>query len=286
MGTNLYLVKEGTMPLARVNDVNLYYEVTGTAEERIVLVHGSWGNHANWNRIVPLLTESCRVLTYDRRGHSQSEPSSGEGTLEQDVADLGALIEYLDFAPALIVGNSFGAIVTLNLAIRQPELFRGLSVHEPPLLGLLAGDPTYEPLLQEVNGRIEPVLELIRQGDAAGAAERFVDTVAVGPGGWAQLPPALRQTFIENAATYLDESHDAAWLTLELEALSRFEEPALLTQGDQSPPFFRAIVSKIKAALPQASEQTLAGASHIPHISHPQEFVETLLAFARQPASS
>ena len=274
------------MTLARVNDINLYYEITGTRGERIVLVHGSWGNHANWSPIVPLLSESFQVLTYDRRGHSQSEPPTGEGTLDQDVADLGALIEYLDFAPALIVGSSFGAIVTLNLAVRQPQLFRRLSVHEPPLLGLLADDPTYEPLLQEVNRRIEPVLELTRQGNAAGAAERFVETVAVGPGGWAELPPNLRQTYIENAATFLDESHDPAWLTLDLEALSHFTGPALLTQGDQSPPFFRAIVSKINPALPQASKQTFAGAGHIPHISHPEEFVETLVAFARQPASS
>ena len=51
------------MPLARVNDVNLYYEITGTMGERIVLVHGSWGNHANWSRSVPLLSESFQVLT-------------------------------------------------------------------------------------------------------------------------------------------------------------------------------------------------------------------------------
>ncbi|GAC1639220.1 MAG: hypothetical protein NVS4B2_28630 [Chloroflexota bacterium] len=234
--------------------------------------------------MVPLLTESFRVLTYDRRGHSQSEPPTGEGTLTQDVSDLGALIRHLNFAPALIVGNSFGGIVTLHLAAQQPDLFQGLSVHEPPLLGLLAGDPTHDPMLNEVNRRIEVVLDLIRQGDTTGAAERFVETVAVGPGGWTQLPPSLRQTFIENASTFLDESLDPAWLTLDLEELSRFTRPVLLTQGDQSPPFFLAIVSKIKEAVPQANVRTLAGASHIPHTSHPHELVETLLAFARQPS--
>jgi pimeloyl-ACP methyl ester carboxylesterase len=278
--------KEGAMPLARVNDVNLYYEITGNAVERMVLVHGSWGNHADWERVVPTLAEAFRVLTYDRRGHSQSEPATGEGTLHQDVADLGALIRHLDFAPALIVGNSFGAIVTLHLATQQLDLFRGLSVHEPPLLGLLAGDPTYEPMLDEVNRRIEPVLDLIRRGDAAGAAEQFVETVAVGPGGWEHLPPSLRETFVENASTFIDESRDPGWLTLDLEALSRFTQPVLLTRGDQSPPFFPAIISKIKAAVPQADVYTFPGASHIPHISHPHEFVETLLAFARHPASS
>lgn len=274
------------MPSAPVNHVNLYYEITGNAEDRLVLVHGSWGNHTNWDRVVPALAESFRVLTYDRRGHSQSEPPTGEGTFDQDVADLGALIRSLDFAPALIAGNSFGAIVVLGLATRQPDLFQGLSVHEPPLLGLLAGDSTHEPMLEEVNRRVEAVLDLIRQGDAAGAAERFVETVAVGPGGWAQLPPTLRQTFIENASTFLDESRDPNWLSINLDALSRFTKPVLLSQGDQSPPFFPAIISKLKEAAPQAEVRTLAGASHIPHTSHPQEFVEMLLAFARHPVSA
>jgi pimeloyl-ACP methyl ester carboxylesterase len=274
------------MPLARVNDVNLYYEITGNAEERLVLVHGSWVDHATWDLVVPALAESFRVLTYDRRGHSRSEPSTGEGSFDQDIADLETLIEYLDFAPALIVGNSFGASVVLGLATRQPNLFRRLSAHEPPLLGLLAGDPTYERMLKEVNRRIGAVLEQISQGDAAGAAERFVDTVAIGPGGWTQLPPNLRQTFIANALTFLDESYDPTGFSLDLEALSRFTKPVLLTQGDRSPPFFPAIVSKIKAVVPQAEVRTFAGAGHIPHISHPQEFIETLLALARRPASS
>ncbi|GAC1474148.1 MAG: 3-oxoadipate enol-lactonase [Chloroflexota bacterium] len=274
------------MPLAQVNGVNLRYEIAGDSGERIVLVHGSWGNHANWDAVVHALAQSFRVLTYDRRGHSQSEPASGEGTFNQDVDDLGALIQQLDFAPALIVGNSFGAIVVLGLAGRRPDLFRGLSVHEPPALGLLAGDPTFAPMLEQTNQRIGAVLELIREGDAAGAAERFVETVAVGPGAWAQLPPALRQTFIENASTFRDESRDPDWLAPDLEALSRFTHPALLTQGDQSPPFFPAIIAKVHAALPQAQVQTIAGASHIPHVSHPHEFVEMLSAFARQPAPS
>jgi hypothetical protein len=40
-GTNPHKGKEEAMGPARVNDVNLYYEVTGNAEGWIVLVHGS-----------------------------------------------------------------------------------------------------------------------------------------------------------------------------------------------------------------------------------------------------
>lgn len=271
------------MPLARINDVDLYYEIAGEGEEPIVLVHGSWVDHETWALVVPLLAESFRVLTYDRRGHSQSEPPSGEGTFDQDVADLAALIEHLDFAPAVLVGNSYGAIVALGLAARRPELIRRLSIHEPPLFGLLAGDPAYEPILQDVNRQTGVILDLIQRGDAAGGAERFVE-MALGPGSWAHLPPPVQQTFIRNASTFLDESRDPAGTTPDREALSRFTKPVRVSYGTQSPPFFPAIAARIQAVIPGADLQAFPGAGHVPHFSHPREFVQTVREFARQPS--
>jgi pimeloyl-ACP methyl ester carboxylesterase len=68
------------MSTARVNGVSLHYELTG-AGDPLVLVHGSWGDHHNWDPVVPALAESFQVLTYDRRGHSQSERPDGQGSV-------------------------------------------------------------------------------------------------------------------------------------------------------------------------------------------------------------
>ena len=99
----------------------------------LVLVHGSWDSHHDWDLVVPRLADSFRVLTYDRRGHSESERPTGQESVREDVADLAALIEHLGLAPAWVVGNSFGASIILRLAGERPELFRGLIGHEPPL---------------------------------------------------------------------------------------------------------------------------------------------------------
>lgn len=56
-----------------VNGVRLFYELQGTGAVPLVLVHGSWNSHHAWDLVVPRLAEVFRVLTYDRRGHSQSE---------------------------------------------------------------------------------------------------------------------------------------------------------------------------------------------------------------------
>ena len=172
------------MPTDKINGINLYWELTGQVGEPLVLIHGSWGDHHNWGRVVEGLSKTFRVLTYDRRGHSQSERLQEQGSLEEDVTDLAALIKFLDLSPAHIVGNSGGAVVGLKTAASHPDLFRTLVVHEPPLFGLLKEIPEAQSMLQTVNNRIGYVVDLIEKGEEENAAERFVETVAFGPGAW------------------------------------------------------------------------------------------------------
>jgi len=267
------------MATANVNSVRLFYELSGTGDVPLVLVHGSWGSHHNWNHVVPRFAASFRLLTYDRRGHSESERPPDPGRVREDVADLAALIEHLGLAPAWVGGNSFGASITLRLAGERPDLLRGVIAHEPPLISLLAGDPTAAPMLEEVGRRVGAVVERIGSGDHAGAAEQFVETVALGPGAWAQLQPDLQHTFIENAQTFLDEARDPEQFAIDLAWMKAFPRPSLLTTGDQSPPIFAPIIAKLAAVLPNVEVITFPGAGHIPHVTHPDAYAETIMAF-------
>ena len=87
------------MAMVTVNGVGLAYEISGTGEIPLVMVHGSWSSRREWDPVVPQLAESFRVLTFDRRGHSESERPSGPGSVRENVADLAALIEHLELAP-------------------------------------------------------------------------------------------------------------------------------------------------------------------------------------------
>ncbi|HEY5754120.1 MAG TPA: alpha/beta hydrolase [Chthoniobacterales bacterium] len=273
------------MATMKVNGVRLYYELQGGRGIPLVLVHGSWDSHHDWDLVAPALAESFRVLTYDRRGHSQSERPGGQGSASEDVADLAALIEHLGLAPAWVAGNSFGASIALRLAGEHPELFRGLIAHEPPLFSLLADDPDVAPMLRDVNRKIGAIVEQIASGDHAGAAEQFVETVALGPGTWAQMPPEIQQTVIENAPTFLDEANDPQQLAFDLEWIRGFAKPTLFTLGDQSPPTFAPVVARLAEALPHAEIITLAGAGHIPHATHPDAYIEAIIGFtSKHPA--
>ena len=255
---------------ARVNGIRIAYQDIGRGVP-LVLVHGSWGSRHNWDRVVPGLAEHHRLVSYDRRGHSESERPLGQGTFAEDVADLAALVEALDAAPAWVIGNSVGAVIALQLAAVRPDVLRGVIVHEPPLRGHLAEG--------KVDAAFRVVLDLIRSGDCAGAAERFVEDVALGPGAWAQLPQPMRAAMVDNAPTYLDEELAPDSRTVDEAALAKYSGPVLLTSGGQSPSIYRPVLQHLVRLLPQAQRIEYAGAGHIPHVTHPEEYISTVLRF-------
>jgi pimeloyl-ACP methyl ester carboxylesterase len=264
------------MPTSQVNGVRIHWELAGQGGEPLIMVHGSWGDHRNWAPVVPGLSRSFRVLTYDRRGHSRSERPAGQGSVRDDVTDLAALLEALQHTPAHIVGNSFGASIVLRLAAERPGLFRSVIVHEPPLFGLLKNEPDAKQPLAAVQERMSAVASLLAGGDWAGGARQFVETIAFGPGAWPELPEDVKETFVFNAPTWLDEIHDPDALEIDLTGLRRFGAPALLTIGDQSAPFFSLVVDRIAAVMGQAARRTYVGAGHVPHLTHPEEFVRVV----------
>jgi pimeloyl-ACP methyl ester carboxylesterase len=88
-----------------------------------------------------------------------------------------------------------------------------------------------------------------------------------------------RRMLINNAPTFLDETRDPEILGIDTEALSRFGGPVLLSDGSETPPFFTMVLDKLAVVLPGATRKTFTGAGHIPHVSHPEEFVAAIKGF-------
>jgi pimeloyl-ACP methyl ester carboxylesterase len=264
------------MPPLETHGAAIDYRQAGSGAP-LVLVHGSWGDRQIWELVRPGLERSFTTIAYSRRGHGHS---TGRGSLDDDVADLATLIEHLDAAPAHLAGNSLGATICLRLVASRPDLVASVSAHEPPLFGLLAGDPAWQPGVQELQRRVGGVLELIQQDRTPEAAERFVEDVALGPGAWGLLPPNERQRFIRHAATFVDENADPTMYEIELASLADATTPALLTAGAASPPLFEPVLERLAATLLRAKRHRFPEAGHLPHITHPDEYLDAITDFA------
>ena len=111
---------------------------------------------------------------------------------------------------------------------------------------------------------------------------------AVWPRGFApedEMPPEIRQTFVENAPTFLDETRDPEALAFDPAVLNGFAGPLLLTVGDQSPPMFAPVVAKIAAAAPRIQVRTLNGMGHVPQLTAPDAYADMIVEFVRAHAS-
>ena len=219
------------MPRETLNGVGIFYERGGSGPP-VVMVHGSWGDHYNWDPVVPALAREFDVIRYDRRGHSQSGPAPVPGKTSQDVDDLLGLIERLGLGRPVVVGNSFGAIVTLKTVARAPAALRAIVVHEPPLIGLVANDAGAREQVEKAARHLQQdIVALLDAGRIEDGTRVFVDTVAFGPGAWDTLPQALKDTFMNNALTWTDELRDPEWSIVALDDLARFDRPALVTNA-------------------------------------------------------
>lgn len=91
----------------------------------LLLHHGLASSQLIWDLMLPRLTKRFRVVTYDARGHGRSgKPSSNYG-FDRVVADALAVIRATKLHRPIVAGHSWGAMVALELAVRQPRSVSG-----------------------------------------------------------------------------------------------------------------------------------------------------------------
>lgn len=110
------------MPMAENASVRLHYELSGSADQDVlVLVHSLGSSLHMWDQVLPALEKSHRVLRYDMRGHGQSSAPPGPYSIEALGGDLLFLLNDLGLDLVNLCGLSLGGLVTMWIAIHAPE---------------------------------------------------------------------------------------------------------------------------------------------------------------------
>ena len=112
---------------ARVNGLDLYYELHGSGQPLVVLPGSFWTIEA-MGELVPQLATTRRVIAVELQGHGHTADIDRPLRYEWLADDIAALIRYLGLEQADIFGYSLGGGVALQTAIRHPELVRKLAV--------------------------------------------------------------------------------------------------------------------------------------------------------------
>ena len=119
----------------QVPGATLYYKLRGTGPLLLVLP-GDDGDADVSDGVTEYLTERYSVLTYDRRGLSRSPIADHEAILRLSThsEDVHYLLAAVTSQPAVVIANSIGGLIGLDLVARHPEQVRLLIAHEPPIL--------------------------------------------------------------------------------------------------------------------------------------------------------
>jgi pimeloyl-ACP methyl ester carboxylesterase len=101
---------------------------TARARGTILLLHG-WlvPSDPHWFRTWRLLQDDgWRVVALDARGHGHGTRPMTPFRLDECAEDAAALLHHLDTGPVVVVGYSMGGAIAQILALRHPELLRGV----------------------------------------------------------------------------------------------------------------------------------------------------------------
>lgn len=115
------------MTIARINDIDLYYEEHGPpAGEPLLLVMGFVTNAAAWAPQIPALAARYRVVAFDNRGSGRTSQPDGPYSIPQMANDAVALLDHLDLPSAHVIGASMGGMIAQEIALRHPARVRTL----------------------------------------------------------------------------------------------------------------------------------------------------------------
>lgn len=140
------------MPYVQSSGNRIYYRTVGSGPVLLLLA----GGDGDADALAPLaehLGRSFTVVTHDRRGLSRSPASAEPATLAGHADDAAAVLTALTTEPAMVFGNSIGAIIALELCGRHPDLVRRAVVHEPPINVVLRDEQRHE--LESAQLRVE-----------------------------------------------------------------------------------------------------------------------------------
>ncbi|MEV0800514.1 alpha/beta hydrolase [Kribbella sp. NPDC050281] len=129
----------------------LYVERTG-AGPAVVLVPGGGGDAAMYQDLVPVLARQFTVITYDRRGNSRSHWKNGQQDvgLDEQAADVVAILDHAGLDRAFVFGSSSGAAITVTLLTSYAERLAGAVVHELPAIRVLPDADLQQAFFDEV----------------------------------------------------------------------------------------------------------------------------------------
>lgn len=257
----------------RVDDI-----IVGCSEEGVrdapalIFIHGFPFNRSMWKVQMEALSEDWRVISYDVRGHGETDSGQKPFSIRLFAQDLIALMDTLEIEKAVLCGLSMGGYIALNAVLTHPNRFKALILSDTQC----AADTP------EAKGKRLKAIETIRKG----GVEIFADANL--PNFFAAESLQSLESTVEHVRMMMAATSEATLIDT-LRALYEREESCSRLQ-EISVPVLIMVGENDKITPPTASElmhQMINGshlgvisqAGHLSNMERPIEFNNALAIF-------
>lgn len=262
--------------------MSLHIETIGSGRP-LVMIHG-WGMHSGvWQPLVKRLSRYFTLYMIDLPGMGFSQPIE-PGHLHAVAEKVAEQIP----PNADLCGWSLGGLVAMRIALSHPEQVRRMAligstprfVNSPaPDVGAM-DEPTA--WTHGIDARVFQDFAVQVSQDYQNTLIKFLTLQCMGASDSRATIKQLRTSFAERPIPTAGSLQKALRILLEndlCEEIPQLRKPVLLMHGD------RDTLAPVQAAhwlaqhLPFGRLRVLAGASHAPFLSHPEQCIEALVQF-------
>jgi 3-oxoadipate enol-lactonase len=258
------------MPTLERGEVRLHYEQSGAVNGPMLVLANSLGSNLHmWDKVIPSLEKSLRILRYDLRGHGKSSVPPPPYSIEQLGNDLLMLMDYLSIERTHLCGLSLGGLLSIWAGIHAPERFdRIIFANTAARIGTRDGWEQRIAMVQS-SGMDELALQTLERWFTTGYREQHtaeMETIrqmvaATDPTGYCGCCAALRDTDLR------DE-------------IAAIQAPCLVITGTHDPATPPSDGRAIHSALRNSSYVEF-DSSHLSAWEKAEEFAGTVLTFLR-----
>ncbi|MBK8048165.1 MAG: alpha/beta fold hydrolase [Anaerolineales bacterium] len=272
----------------KVDGLRARYVDHGSSGAPLLLLHGIGGSIEAWHRNLAPLAAQRRTLAIDLPGSGRSDrpvpypqPTLAffAGYLQRFLVEIGAA------DGVFVVGSSFGGAVAMELAVRHPQMVRGLVLVSPsglstvvawplriastPLIGELVTRPSRASTARSLRGLVaDPTIVTDDEIDAA-------YTLASLPGAQASFLDLLR-IYCNPLGIKRRET------TRIIGNLPRITVPTLIVWGEQDTILPFASARPAMQRLPNAQLILMTGCGHMPYVEAPERFNRLLADYVQR----
>ncbi|WP_242065613.1 alpha/beta fold hydrolase [Trichocoleus sp. FACHB-262] len=277
----------------------------------LILVHGAASWSYAWRDLIDPLSQHFRVICFDAKGYGFSEQIRHSEVPGHQLVELARIIQALCPEPAIVVGQSLGALTAIALAETYPELVAQLVVINVPIfpkrlptwgMQWMADIPL--PLVQWVDELqlARPVTPLVHLLVKIARLEVMVDPTSTSPeeiywltypyteipGAMTQFAVDMRQSAREIQALLAGQPNQITPIQDNLGAIAC---PTLILWGKDDRWFPLSNGEELHARLPHAQFQVIINCGHDAAVCCPDAISDAILHFLSdshlpQPTSS